>query len=71
MISIKYLCPGCNGITEISNIENIKNSQEAYPLACQACGTAFSKAALVNFAKSKAEEMIIEALATLPKKPNK
>lgn len=71
MISIKYLCPTCNGITEISNIENIKNSQEAYPLSCQACGAAFSKTSLVKFAKSKAEEMIIEALATLPKKPNK
>lgn len=67
MISIKYLCPKCKGITEISNIETIKNSQQTFPLACSACGVAFSQAELIKFAKSKAEEMITEALSTLKK----
>ena len=71
MISIKYLCPACNEITEISNIEEIKNSQDAYPMACQACGKALSKVELIKFAKLKAEAMIIEALSTLPKKSHK
>ncbi len=68
MISINYLCPKCSGITEISNIENIRNSQDAFPLACHACGTAFSKAELIKFARSRAEEMIVEALSALPQK---
>lgn len=68
MISINYLCPKCSEITEISNIENIKNSQDTFPLMCHACGVAFSKTELIKFARAKAEEMIVEALATLPKK---
>ena len=65
MISIQYLCPQCSGSNKLDGIEQIKNEQNEYPLTCCHCGARVSKGALIKFARSKAEEMINEALMQL------